>query len=89
MGIDDDVERVTAPVAGIDDGLARVKSQQADVGADFLAVVIAPINRDFQVKLVLVMAVVDRQQIADRGQGFNGIEDFSATRVFSRHDTTL
>ena len=60
MRVDDDIERIAAPIAGIDDRLARLVSEQADIRPDFLAVVIAPVDRDFEIKLVLVVTVMDR-----------------------------
>ena len=59
--VDDDVKRIAAPVAGADDRLARLVGQQAHVRPDLLAIVIAPVDRDFQIKLVLKVAVVHGQ----------------------------
>ena len=49
LALDGDVEGVAAPVALADDLLARVVFEQVDVGADLLAVVVAPVGDDFEV----------------------------------------
>src|SRR5262249_52910300 len=81
----DKVKSVAAPLAFGDYGLARVEGQQAQIRANFLAAVVAPVDGHLEIKLVIEMSVVLRKQVLERRNITDGVQYFATALMFARH----
>src|SRR5205085_10318528 len=85
LAVHDDIEGIAATVVLMDDLLAVFVLQQAQLRANLLAIVVAPVSGHFEVELKLKMPVVLLDQFREDVHLLDGVQNSLMFCDFLRH----